>query len=287
MRENKFIFIAVFVSLFLVIGLGGSTAYDLVFDSSDDTISMQHNRTENTNSSLGIRLSAPILSMTFDTDNESGGYVRDGSVYNNFGTNSGATFNSSCGTTSAGNDLGGCYRFDGTTSINIEDQAALDFACDQPFSFALWVNPDNADGFDNLFDKSDGSHLGYYAYWYAADGRIAFSFGDSSAGRMRASTDTTVNIGSWNHVVINYDGSNAVAGITFYINGELVADTDRTSGTPSTCVNSNPLQFANGTLGFSEAWMDELRIFNRTLSADEISKLYNGTKNNTNYWGKT
>lgn len=64
MGNSKLIFALVFIGLFLTMGLVGSTILSLVINDATDTISMQHNLTENTNSSFGVRLDAPVLFMS-------------------------------------------------------------------------------------------------------------------------------------------------------------------------------------------------------------------------------
>jgi len=185
----------------------------------------------------------------------------------NNGTESDGAFNDANGTVGQG------YSNEGAGVISISDDNSLDFACDDPFSVTMWINPDNTDGFDNPLDKTDGSYLGYMLYWYDTLGSIAFSFGDSSASRIRVSSDDKINIGEWNHVVVTFDGVD-YNGVNFYFDGVLAEQTIRTSGSPSTCVNSNDLTIGNGALGNAEGSYDEIRIYNRSLSQAEAQNLY-------------
>ena len=130
---GKVSFVLVFLCLFLTLSLVGSSILGLVIDSSDDILF--NNRTEA--SEVGGRLKASIFFMNFNENIEPGGYVIDGSVYNNFGNNSGATWNSSCGVTDAGNDLGGCFEFDGSGDfIGIADDNSLTFTS---FTISVWA----------------------------------------------------------------------------------------------------------------------------------------------------
>jgi hypothetical protein len=76
-------------------------------------------------------------------------------------------------------------------------------------------------------------------------------------------------IDTWYNVITTFDGTNA----TMYINNDLVAQGDKSSwNTVSTDFHIggwyNTISFINGTL-------DDIRIYNRVLSANEISYLYN------------
>jgi hypothetical protein len=86
------------------------------------------------------------------------------------------------------------------------------------------------------------------------------------------SSSTLSDNNGWHHVALAYDGSH----VTFYVDG--VAD-------PSLSANQSSLaSFTNAVLniGYSDNGLDrfvgdidEVRIYNRALSASEISALYN------------
>ncbi len=73
-------------------------------------------------------------------------------------------------------------------------------------------------------------------------------------------------IGSdWNHIMIVYDNKQP----TIYLNGNAV----RTGLTSPREVVTAPIHFGGMVYGYFEGLMDEVRIYNRALSADEIKKL--------------
>ena len=85
----------------------------------------------------------------------------------------------------------------------------------------------------------------------------------------------------WNHIAVVYDGSN-YANTKLYLNGSAV-DTADSSSFPSS------LNFANTYLyiglyydvtgyGLKSGMIDEVRIYNKTLSATEVSKNYKHQK---------
>lgn len=84
-------------------------------------------------------------------------------------------------------------------------------------------------------------------------------------------TNTTqVPANQWVHVVATYD---SVAGFKYYQNGNQV-------GTSGTCANAaywDYIRFGGYAAGDSERWggkLDEIRIYNRALSATEVTTLY-------------
>ena len=80
----------------------------------------------------------------------------------------------------------------------------------------------------------------------------------------------------WNHVVATYDGQHA----KIYLNGKMEAIGK--TGNEKIHVNDNPVTI--GTDGYSNHYtgeMDDIRIYNRALSADEVKALYDLEKPKT------
>ena len=73
---------------------------------------------------------------------------------------------------------------------------------------------------------------------------------------------------TWQHVAVTYDGSN----IIFYINGVLNASCAITA---SAGAASDPLMIGGNDNTSPTGVMDELRIYQRALSAQEITSVYN------------
>ncbi len=97
-------------------------------------------------------------------------------------------------------------------------------------------------------------------YWYVAD-----------ASRNRVSIQTTLTPDVWNHIVGVHDTNK----IRLYVNGEEKSSTDITGFS----VSSLNLYMGRCNWGwYLNGLMDEVRIYNRALSGDEISYNYNGGK---------
>ena len=78
-------------------------------------------------------------------------------------------------------------------------------------------------------------------------------------------------IDAWTFLAATFDGTN----FGFYTNGVLAATGTGTLGAPS----SDPLEIANsGTCDqYFTGLIDEVRIYNRALSYEEVGQLYEGT----------
>lgn len=102
-------------------------------------------------------------------------------------------------------------------------------------------------------------------------GNLFFRQGDSSNYVV---TTETVNDGNWHHIVVTRTG-NGIANnsIKFYIDGVLVKSTQLTN--PSVTSIGNVWICSSSGLGYWDGIIDEPRIYNRVLSAEEIRTLYN------------
>jgi len=264
-----------------VVANGGSnkTANNLTF----------YNRTES--SEFGYRLNTPILFMDFNKFQ--GNYIQDKSLFNNFGANYGATWNSSCNAF-----VDGCFEFDGTDDyVNIGDSDSLSFGdgtTDNMFSVSAWVKMDDATLFQILNKGENGVGGVGEEYWYGASGadNLYLRIYDQNINNYVSSYVTTAITGyegSYIHLAVTYDGSGS-SGIVHYINSVAVDMTTDSVGAYTSMHNTNADlhlgQRISHSSQYSDGQIDSLQIFDRALSATEIQELYNGSINNSNYIGK-
>lgn len=132
-------------------------------------------------------------------------------------------------------------------------------------SACAWVKPEVMTWPGRVLEKA-GS-----AYWlYLVDSKVTFGVNTGGVEHEQKSNGVLF-VHEWNHICATTDGSNA----RIYINGAL----DTTFAAPG-AVNftSDPL-----TLGFKnngadidhlKGYLDEVRIYNRTLSSSDVSALY-------------
>jgi large repetitive protein len=165
----------------------------------------------------------------------------------------------------------GCARFDG-----VDDRILLG-PCDLTtgsgaFSLSLWAKADFVTGMDRtLIAKSTGPNAADQVW------AIAFVSGSGLRFRMRAAGNTyAINTGpsslfggQWYHIVGAYDG----AQMQIYLNGSLMG-----SANASGLIGLNPQSPASigalstGAQPFS-GWIDDVRIYDRALSAAEVMEL--------------
>lgn len=189
--------------------------------------------------------------------NESSGTVIDYSDNNNDGAYSGA------GQESKGR-FGVGYYFDGIDdSIIIQDDNTLDFTY---VSVGLWINPDAVDNWKSLIHKKTDNDKGLYLEIY--DGAI-YNYDTIQT------TGAVIDINKWSF--ITYTAGPIYERI--YLNGELLIEE------PTEFVGTdNGYELAIGkSLDYTDeefsGLMDEVFLFNRELSSEEIYFMYIHGKN--------
>ena len=183
------------------------------------------------------------------------GNAQDNSGNGNHGTVNGATLT----TDRFGNQFSS-YDFDGNDWINV----AQDFSSgNNPKSFSVWFKLDEST-YNWILSGgvSSNSHaFGLYTenqrIWFHGDGHTTFDYNFSN-----------ITINSWHHVAITY----GLGVIKAYLNGIYI-------GQHSIVLNtiSNHISFGrrnNGT-AYLNGKIDDIGIWNRTLTPQEITNLYN------------
>ena len=163
--------------------------------------------------------------------------------------------------------------FDGTNDyVSVADDSTLDFIDGQAFSVSCWFKTTNATDEMYLFDKraGGGTSAGYAALLdgnstnylgYVADGSNAATF----------SNTTDYHDGEWHHFAFSFDGTSVISS---YIDGVLVGTDTQTLGSTA---NANALIIGAHRDGSSSPFngkIDEVSIWNKALSAGDISALY-------------
>lgn len=158
-------------------------------------------------------------------------------------------------------------------SITDGSQTGLDIVGDISFSF--WFKPESVD-FNTVIAKFDASGNRSFRV-LQADGGFYFDVINSSDTSAQGAWPTLgLTAGNWYHVVVTWKASTSKANL--YIDGTAQAEKTTTGVTD---IKNSTAAFAvgadsnlAGNLG--DGLVDEVGIWNRTLSASEASGLYNG-----------
>ncbi|MFA5108838.1 MAG: right-handed parallel beta-helix repeat-containing protein [Candidatus Micrarchaeia archaeon] len=208
-----------------------------------------------------------IVNMPFDTNISSttAKAVRDYTGYNN-GTLGGGVAAKSPTWTQSGYS-GGAYYLNGTQFINLSNSASLNLS--RYATFSIWVKPNSSwVNYAQIIDKSSASSTSYRMQRYSSTNSLEFYDGTNVL------YGGTIVTGAWNHLAVVVNNGTA----TGYINGTQVFNggvfNQLTQLNTSVLIGS---EYGNtqGMTGF----VDQLMIFNRSLSASEVLALYlNGSQ---------
>jgi hypothetical protein len=116
-----------------------------------------------------------------------------------------------------------------------------------------------------------------------------YRYGTSGAG-ITTEWQVNFNDGNWHHIVITYNGSSKASGVKLYVDGELqpVNNIILDTLTGSTYRGSLAL---GGMVGRTDnieydGLLDDVRIYNIELTAEQAIDLYNETSKTGYFYGK-
>ena len=173
---------------------------------------------------------------------------------------------------------GKALNFDGVNDyVNAGDNTSLRIT--NSFTISAWVKTDQNTSGLNVVAKYNGTNGYFFGMTGTAPAGRMFG-GVTTAGVItRRFTNTVLAVGRWYHIVTVYNASAATE--SMYVDGIL--DNGTQSGTPPSSVPSTAgmnFEIGSRTNGI-ELWdglIDEVRIYNRALSAQEVLQLYNSSR---------
>jgi hypothetical protein len=207
-------------------------------------------------------------------DETSGTSAADSSGNGNTGTMNGGL----SGANAVGAQFLSGLDFDGTDDdINAGSAAMLDDL--GALSACAWVYPDSlASDYYTVIDKSVNGGTGWNLYTIGATSVGGMGFGFLSRTNDYSERYVSMSTGTWHHICVTWDGVDDVTGsIKLYYNGSLqTPDNPGVAGsTPSDAANNLKIgEAGDGSYPYNGR-LDEVRLYNRVLSAEEIASLYN------------
>ncbi|MBU4421901.1 LamG domain-containing protein [Patescibacteria group bacterium] len=163
--------------------------------------------------------------------------------------------------------IGQAMNFNGSDElVTVLDDSSLQFTEHDPFSLSLWFNGQNDGGTAELIVKRNVNNR--YMIYLDASNQIGSQISDGSA-TILLTTSENVADGKWHHAVLTYDGINK--GSIFVDNVSKDYDTASFSGLSTSGAN---LTIGQGQNGYFDGSIDEVMIYNRALSAEEVQDLY-------------
>ena len=100
-------------------------------------------------------------------------------------------------------------------------------------------------------------------------------------------TSPTLSAGEWYHYVVTYDGSSTANDPTLYVNGEVrpINEISAPTGTISSDSGGDIAiaSIPGGTLRWFDGSLDDVRIYDRELTAEDIAELYRSWEGHLDY----
>lgn len=194
------------------------------------------------------------------------GNADDVSEFENHGENFGAVL-----TEDRFGNLNSAYLFNGTDSyITIPSSESLE-SPDTGLTMSAWINLDGyslvGQSFGPVLMKSDNA-ANSFMYRLSIS---AVSVGSALNNWTNyTSLDTTLVLNEWHHIAVSFCSTN----VKFYLNNELIIDQ---AFTCDIIASDLPLEIGRDIPGITEVFngsIDDIRIYNRCISEDEIDELY-------------
>ncbi|MBU0470130.1 MAG: LamG domain-containing protein, partial [Nanoarchaeota archaeon] len=243
------------------------TVYNITSDADGDSVKVIYNWLVNGTSQLLFNVPFEVSADSFNATDYSG-----------FGVDPSAFLGSPDFNSTGGHDGRGAYQFNG-------DQEGISFdASNFPaigtgnYTFEAWVKTnDSATTWQTIWNmKSAGGTimLGFYVYNVPGYSRVGF-FSDGASKSYGVNNNLSDN--NWHHVAIVREGTGDNK-LKFYVDGVYYGS--NTDGSSHSAPAAVYVGWDNAIYGGSYIYdfngtIDEVRLWNRSLSSDQILALYN------------
>ena len=179
----------------------------------------------------------------------------------------------------------GAIKIDANNTVTLGQDVGL-FERTDPFSISLWIKPAKTYQEATVFQHNYHKRYGYTGYTLLLlNNQLSFQLAHSYPhNAIQVITTEALPEGEWAHVTLTYDGSSRAAGTRIFVDGqrmgtEVVHDNLYKSIIPK--INEHTYAFDGFMLGmrinhttFPEGMVDELKLFNRNLTALEVQQVY-------------
>ncbi|MEK6914453.1 MAG: LamG-like jellyroll fold domain-containing protein, partial [Nanoarchaeota archaeon] len=209
-----------------------------------------------------------VLYTPFD-ENVSSTRVYDFTNLNNNGNiSNNPIYNSSC-------LYGGCYQFDGINDgLNISDNESLDIS--ENVSISVWVFPRQIVNEPVVSKYVDSGFLDVTGYELSLvnTGGVIFSIGDGAQESSVSTNSSSIVLNKWNHIAGTAGSHISDSNISIYVNGVIVVSE---VGAIFGGLGTNDLQLKIGVNNsdYFNGSIEEVMVFNTSLSAQQILDIYN------------
>ncbi|MEQ9438164.1 MAG: DUF1553 domain-containing protein [Cyclobacteriaceae bacterium] len=179
----------------------------------------------------------------------------------------------------------GAIKIDPNNHVTLGQDVGL-FERTDPFTVSLWIKPAKTYSEGTVFQHNYHKRYGYTGYTLLLlDNKLSFQLSHSYPhNAIQVMTTEALPENEWAQVTLTYDGSSKASGTKIFVNGEpadteVVYDNLYKSIIPK--INEHTYEFEGFYLGmrgnhttFPEGLIDELKVFDRDLTALEVKQVY-------------
>ena len=187
--------------------------------------------------------------------------------------------------------------------VIVDDNSALDFNVDDEFSISCWIKRGGESGtlWGGLVCKmaqtsaADGAWEGWAFYLDTSTFEqprfvLVDASGTTEVLRVAGGATDEIDDTDWHHLVVTYDGSAVLGGVKMYLDGsalsmsevsdDLEIDDDMLTSTDMSFGSFINNTSSNSVVGMFDGHMDEIAIWDKVISSDEVTDLYNSGDGN-------
>ncbi len=186
---------------------------------------------------------------------------------------------------------------DGFEFLELEEVGKLEM--NEPYTAIIWVKPDVKDKIQTLLCTTGDKNTfwrGWELYLDSANHPSVKLINSLPHNLIHIKSQETIPVGEWTQLAFTYDGTADASGLKIYVNNKEVKTknlfnklykTIRTVNFGNHKAVNRPIRIARsyrghtGEFGIYNGAVDEVRVFNKTLSGAEIDQLYQTTIGNT------
>jgi hypothetical protein len=202
-------------------------------------------------------------------------YTADNTPNDALGNYNGTLLN---GTTYGTGIINNGFSLDGVNDT-VDMGNNLDFDGSTAFSISFWLNANSVTSVSVPLGKASNASP-FNGYWFGitSSGNIRFTLSNdlNAPDWLAIENSATLSTSTWYHVVMTYDGSKDSSGLKVYVDNALNTQTVISNTLTGSISNTKPFKLGARTNGFwYNGLVDEISVFNRELTASEVTQLYN------------
>jgi len=202
-------------------------------------------------------------------------YTADNTPNDSLGTYNGTLVN---GATYGTGIINQGFSLDGVNDT-VDMGNNLDFDGSTPFSISCWINASAIGGTTKIPLGKALNTSPFTGYWFGikTSGEIFFQLSNNgNINWLGIQNSAMLSTSTWYHVVATYDGSKSSSGLKVYVNNALNTQTILSNTLTGSISNTKSFKIGARDNGFYFGGsVDEVGVWDRELTASEVTDLYN------------